>query len=102
MYREIHVNQNPLVATDAARTEQLQKDFLLAHGVSAADFDRTYHSFSVESNLQRAGQLALRYRITGVPSIVVNGRYTTDVSSAGSESQLLTLITDLATAEHRR
>jgi thiol:disulfide interchange protein DsbA len=101
-YREIHVNQNPLVATDAARTEQLQKDFLLAHGVSAADFDRTYHSFSVESNLQHAGQLALRYRITGVPSIVVNGRYATDVSSAGGESQLLTLITDLATAEHRR
>jgi protein dithiol oxidoreductase (disulfide-forming) len=102
VFHEIHVNQNYLVASDPARTEQLQKAFLLAHGVSAADFDRTYRSFSVESNLQRAAQLLLRYRIAGVPSVVVNGRYTTDVASAGGESQLITLMTDLATAEHRR
>ena len=32
--------------------------------------------------------------------IVVNGKYKTDVSDAGGESQLFTLINELATSEH--
>ena len=46
--------------------------------------------------------MTVRYRASSVPTMVVNGKYTTDVQSAGGEPQLLTLITDLATAEHKR
>jgi protein dithiol oxidoreductase (disulfide-forming) len=102
VFREIHVNQNGLIGSDPAATEQLQKTFLTAHGVSPADFDRAYHSFSVESKLSQAEQMTQRYRATGVPMMVVNGKYTTDVSSAGGEAQLLALINDLAAAEHKR
>lgn len=103
VFREIHVNRNLLAdPTDPAHTEQLQKAFLTSHGVSAADFDRTYKSFSVESKLQHAEQFTMRYKVAGVPLLVVAGRYTTDVSQAGSETDLLTLIGDLATAERRR
>lgn len=103
VFREIHVSLNPLVdPTSPANTEQLQKAFLVAHGVSAADFDRTYRSPGVEANLQRAEQLAQRYQITGVPTLVVAGKYTADVSSAGSESDLFTLAGDLAASEHHR
>jgi len=102
VFREIHVNQNGLVDRDPQATEQLQKTFLTSHGVSAADFDRAYHSFSVESKLNQAEQMTVRYRASSVPTMVVNGKYTTDVQSAGGEPQLLTLITDLATAEHKR
>jgi thiol:disulfide interchange protein DsbA len=103
VFREIHVKNNPLfVNGDPAGTERAHKAFLTANGVSSADFDKTYRSFSVESKLQRAEQLTRRYKVLGVPYFVVNGRYTADVGTAGGEAQLLTLIDDLAASERKR
>ena len=103
VFREIHVKNNPLfVNGDAAATERAHKAFLKANGVSEADFDKTYRSFSVESKLQRAEQLTRRYKVLGVPYFVVGGRYTADVGTAGGEAQLLTLIDDLAASERKR
>jgi thiol:disulfide interchange protein DsbA len=50
----------------------------------------------VENKLQRAELLNRRYRIDFVPQMVVNGTYKSDVGAAGGESQLLTLINELA------
>jgi len=104
VFREIHVMNNFLASKtgDEKEAEQMQKKFLTEHGVSAADFDKTYRSFSVESKLARADELTRRYKVTGVPFFVVNGKYTTDVGTAGGEAQLITLIDDLAAAEHKR
>lgn len=74
----------------------------VAQGVSAADFANAYGSFTVNANLQRAEELTNRYRVEGVPFIVVNGKYTTDVSHAGGEARLIELIGDLSAAEHHR
>jgi thiol:disulfide interchange protein DsbA len=103
VFREIHVMNNFLASktNDDKESEQLQKKFLMEHGVSAADFDKTYRSFSVESKLARAEELTKRYKVTGVPFFVVNGKYTTDVGMAGGEAQLITMIDDLAAAEHK-
>jgi protein dithiol oxidoreductase (disulfide-forming) len=102
-FREIHVNGNMLGAADPAETERLQRAFLKANGVSDADFDRVYRSFSVESDLQRAEIISRRYKVTGVPLIAINGKYTADVGTANnSESQLIELINDLTAAEHKR
>ncbi len=103
VFREIHVKNNMLfVNGDPAATERAHKAFLKANGVSDAEFDKTYHSFSVESKLQRAEQLTRRYKVLGVPYFVVNGRYTADVGTAGGEAQLLTLVDDLAASERKR
>jgi thiol:disulfide interchange protein DsbA len=104
VFREIHVMNNFLASKtgDEKESEQLQKKFLAEHGVSAADFDKTYRSFSVESKLARADELTRRYKVTGVPFFVVNGKYTADVGTAGGEAQLITLLDDLAAAEHKR
>ena len=102
-FREIHVNGNMLAAADPAQTEQLQRAFLKANGVSDADFDRVFRSFSVESDLQRAEINSRRYKVTGVPLIAINGKYTADIGTANnSESQLIELINDLTAAEHKR
>jgi thiol:disulfide interchange protein DsbA len=103
IFREIHVMNNFLASktNDEKESEQLQKKFLTEHGVSAADFDKTYRSFSVESKLARADELTRRYKVTGVPFFVVNGKYTADVGTAGGEAQLITLMDDLAAAEHK-
>ena len=55
----------------------------------------------MESKLQRAEELGKRYKVTGVPFFVVNGKYTADVGTAGGEPQLITLLDDLAAAEHK-
>jgi thiol:disulfide interchange protein DsbA len=104
IFKEIHVNGNPLVdvGNDSQKSEEIQTAFVEKFGVSAAEFQKAYHSFGVETSLQRAEQLTERYRITGVPTFVVNGKYITDVGMAQGEERLLQLISDLAAQEHRR
>jgi protein dithiol oxidoreductase (disulfide-forming) len=89
------------VDADPVTTEELQRAFLKAHGVLDEDFDRVYRSSSVESRLQRAEQLTRLYKVTDVPLMVVNGKYTADVYTAGGETKLLELVHDLAASERK-
>jgi thiol:disulfide interchange protein DsbA len=81
-------------------TRQLQLQFAVKNGVSADEFAKAYNSFGVNANLQRAEEITQRYQVHDVPLIVVNGKYTTDLGAAGSETRLIELINDLAAAEH--
>ena len=102
VFHEIHVNQNPLVGADPAATEALQRKFLKANGVTDAEFDGAYRSFGVEGRLRTAEDLTRRYRAQSVPLMVVNGKYTTDVGSAGNnETAMIELVNDLAASERR-
>lgn len=94
IFREIHVNGNQLNTVDKIAA------FFQQHGVSKEKFTETFSSFAVESKLQRADFLNKRYRIQSVPMFVVNGKYSTDVGTAGGEPQLFSLIEELATHEH--
>ncbi len=102
VFDSIHKEQKMLVANDEAVTRKMQLDFATANGIKAEDFNKAWDSFTVGSALQRAEQLTQRYRVEGVPLVVVNGKYTTDVSHAGGPGQLLALINDLAASEKRR
>jgi thiol:disulfide interchange protein DsbA len=55
----------------------------------------------VEARLQRADELVQRYRIDGVPTFVINGKYIADVRSAGGPERLMSLVSDLAAQEHK-
>ena len=89
----------PLVGDSDEESFRLQQAFAVKNGVSAEDFAKAYNSFSVNSDLQRAEQTTQRYHVEGVPFIVVNGRYSTDVIKAGGEAKLIDLINDLVAAE---
>ena len=99
-FETIAQQHNVLVGDSEEQTFKLQQRFATDNGVSADDFAKAYNSFTVNSNLQRADELTQRYRVEGVPFIIVNGRYTTDVSKAGGETKLIELINDLSAAEH--
>jgi len=90
----------PLSGSSEDETFSLQQKFATDNGVSAADFAKAYNSFTVASNLARAEELTQRYHVEGVPFVIVNGKYTTDVSHAGGEAKLIELISDLSAAEH--
>jgi thiol:disulfide interchange protein DsbA len=92
---------SPLMARDETESFNMQQAWAQQQGVSAEDFKNAYNSFSVNSDMQRAEELSQRYHVTGVPFIVVNGKYTTDVMKAGGPSQLIQLINDLAAYEHQ-
>lgn len=93
---------NGLVGSDAAETERLQAAFAKRHGVSEDEFRSAYNSMGVQTRLSRAEDLTRRYRVEGVPFIVVNGKYTADVSSAGGQNELIALINDLAAREQKK
>jgi thiol:disulfide interchange protein DsbA len=93
-FREIHVNGNSL------ESEAQLQEFFERFGVDEAAFKSAYDSFAVHTKLQRADELSRRYRISSVPSVVINGKYTTDGGMAGGYDALLDLIDELAAAEH--
>lgn len=80
-------------------TREAAQAFFAQHDVKAADFNQAYDSAAVAASLRQAETLGVRYRIASVPTVIVNGKYITDVGRAGSVAQLLALVNDLATLE---
>lgn len=96
IFQEIHDKGNPLNTLDKAR------EFFAAHGVDAKDFQKNFGAMSIERKLDNALLLAQRYRASGVPHFVVNGKYFTDVPMSGSPELLLQLLNELAAREHAK
>jgi thiol:disulfide interchange protein DsbA len=94
IFNEIHIKGDMLNNVDKISA------FFKANGVSKEEFDKAFSSFAVESKLQRADFLNRRYKIESVPSVIVNGKYKTDVGAAGGEEQLFSLIDELSASEH--
>lgn len=46
-------------------------------GLDAKKFEEAYDSFGVNSKVQRAAQMTKAYRISGTPTVIVNGKYST-------------------------
>jgi thiol:disulfide interchange protein DsbA len=92
-FREIHERRNGL------DTELALQEFFGRFGVNAAAFKTAFDSFAVQAKLQRADELSRRYRIGSVPTIIVNGKYTTDGPMVGSYEALLQLVNELTAAE---
>ena len=102
VFNAIHRQGNPLYAQTDEEARAMQRAFLMDHGVSAKKFDEAYDSKEVADNLARAAQLTRAFSIGNVPTLVVNGKYSTSVGQAGDETQLFALVDDLAAGEQRR
>jgi protein dithiol oxidoreductase (disulfide-forming) len=62
---------------------------MTANGIDGAKFSETFKSFTVASKANQAKQLADAYRIDGVPTLGIHGRYFTSPSLAGGQEQAL-------------
>lgn len=69
--------------------EKALAKFFTAQGVSAEDFQKTYRSFGVVSQVNIANSKARGYGITGTPEIVVDGQYRISARLAGSQAKML-------------
>jgi thiol:disulfide interchange protein DsbA len=75
------------------------KAFFEQQGVSGEDFDSTFQSFDVATKTGRARQVRALYGVTGVPVIVVNGRYLVSAQMAGGNEQMLEVVDYLVEKE---
>lgn len=78
IFNEIHKNKNYLLTPEA------QADFLAKQGVDKKKFLDAYNSFSTQSALKRDTQLLTDYKIDGVPTLAVQGKYETSPSMTNS------------------
>ncbi len=76
-FREFHSNRNPLNTPD-----RLAK-FFYRFGISEDDFLKAFNSFEVDSRVRQADKLTRRYQISGVPSVVINGKYVSGAELTG-------------------
>ena len=84
------------------QTEDQLVKFFIAHGVDEKQFRDTYNSFLVDTKMRQAQAIAPRYGITGVPAVVVNGRYKVTARSAGSHDKMIEVINKLIKKETAR
>lgn len=103
----IHQKKDPRVtpARDGRKailptTEQMA-DFVAEQGVDKALFIKTFDSFAVRNRLARADKVVRGYQVTGVPEVVVNGKYRIELQKAGGFEQMLQ-ITDFLIEKERR
>jgi thiol:disulfide interchange protein DsbA len=67
--------------------EKIRNDWLTSQGVDVKKFNDTWRSFGIETQSRRADQMAEAYRIQGVPSLIIDGRYiATDSGVPGEEA----------------
>jgi thiol:disulfide interchange protein DsbA len=95
VFNEFHRKSNRLTSEDS-----IQKLFE-RFGVNRDDFFSTWNSFEVNQKVRVADDLVRRYNVTGVPAIVVNGKYRTGAgpNEAGSTTNLLKVIDELIARE---
>jgi thiol:disulfide interchange protein DsbA len=93
LFERIHKQRKPIRSVDDV------KAVFVEHGVPEQDFDRTFQSFAVITKTSRARQARALYGITGVPVLVVNGKYLTSAQMAGGNKEMLQVVDFLVERE---
>ena len=95
LFERLHKEKKQLRSADDI------KAFFVEQGVSADDFDKTFSSFAVITKTNRAKQARAMYGLTGVPTLVVNGKYRTTAQLAGGNRQMLEVVDVLVERERK-
>lgn len=66
--------------------------FFTQFGVKESDFTSTFNSFKVDQLVRQAMRTTQAYGIDGVPAVIVNGKYLTDVPMAQSKERMWQLV----------
>lgn len=79
------------------------KDFIVkTTGVNGDEFSRIYNSKEIDIKMRQALVAEQKYKITGVPSIIVNGKYLTNGTLAKSYQGLINVTDHLIDMERQK
>lgn len=81
---------------------EIMSDWAVRQGIPRERWDEAYSSTAVERKLEEAARLTRAYRVTGTPSLVVQGRYLTSGNMAESLDGLINTLDRLVTRERNR
>jgi len=93
LFKAIHVERKKLYDM-AAITK-----FLASKGVDEKAFTSNVNSFAVEMRARKAMQLSRDYKLSGVPMMAVNGKYTISAQQAGGYKQMIEITNYLVKKE---
>lgn len=74
-------------------------DFISKFGVDKKSFSDAYHSFGVQSKITRSKQLTQTYRISGTPTVIVDGKYLINGLQPGDTIRVLRELIEKARKE---
>jgi thiol:disulfide interchange protein DsbA len=96
IFAAIHKDKKPLNKLD------LIADFVEKNGVDRNKFIQEYNSFAVDGMVRKAKKKQTEYKIEGVPSVAVAGKYLTSGSMSGSYENLIKIINYLVEKETKK
>jgi len=95
IFAAIHTDKKPL------NKLELIADFVEKNGVDRKKFIEEYNSFAVDGMVRKAKKKQTEYKIEGVPSVAVAGKYLTSGSMSGSYENLIKILNHLITIESK-
>ena len=93
IFEEIHLEDNRL------NTEESMVEFLGKAGIDTKLFLEKYNSYGTEARIKKSSNLARKFQINSVPTIVVNGKYLTSGSYVSSYDELYSVVNLLVERE---
>jgi len=90
---------NGLKPQDALPTIADAAKVYAKYGADPKEFVAVANSFSINTQMKRADDLVKAYGVTGTPTLVIDGKYRFDVSSAGGYPQAVELANWLVAKE---
>ncbi len=95
IFSAMHVKKQKLFTKNAIA------DFLEQRGVNKQQFLSTFDSFAVEMRARQALQLGQQYKLSGVPMLTINGKYTIGAEQAGSYQGMVNVANHLIKLESK-
>jgi len=74
-------------------------NFVAGYGVDSEEFTSAYQSFGVRARVQQAQSKIRGARITGTPTMLINGKYVTSASMAGGHENVIEVVKYLVEKE---
>ncbi len=93
LFKAMNVDRKRLQSEDEIR------ELFVANGVSAQDFDKAFESFGVDSMMRQATARARAAKISGTPSMMVEGKYRVSAGKAGGQAGMLEVVDFLVAKE---
>ncbi len=93
IFEEIHLEDNHL------STKESMIEFLGKSGIDTKLFLEKYNSYGTEARVKKSSNLARKFQINSVPTIIVNGKYLTSGSYVSSYDELYSVVNLLVERE---
>lgn len=89
IYNAIHQNKINL------HKEPVLFNWIKKQGVDLKKFQNAYKSFTVQSQVAKSTQMTRQYKLTGVPSLIVGGKYVTSGGMTHSPQETIKVLGQL-------